>query len=128
MDKGGRVTQFAALATALILILSGVRVQAATVTVVNLDDPLEGFNDTTFVAPLPGNPATTLGAQRLNAAQAAADAWGAVLSSGVTIRVGMRFDPLTCDAFSAILGAAGPIQFARDFPGLPIAATWYPIA
>jgi hypothetical protein len=47
--------------------------RAVTVIVVNQDAGGEGFNDPTPVAAVGGNPATTLGAQRLNAFQHAAD-------------------------------------------------------
>lgn len=103
-------------------------VSAATVNVLNLDGPGEGFNDPTVVAPLPGNPATTRGGQRLNAAQAAANAWGSVLTSAVPIEVGMRFDAQTCDASSAVLGSAGPTTVHGEFPNAPLPFTWYPQA
>ena len=45
-----------------------------------------GFNDATVVAPVGGNPGITLGQQRLNAFQAAANKWGATLTSAVHIR------------------------------------------
>jgi len=102
--------------------------QAATITVVNNDDAGEGFNDPTAVAPVGGNPGSTLGLQRLIAFQQAANIWGALLSSPVTIRIAARFDPLTCNATSAILGSAGPITFFRDFTGAPQATTWYAVA
>ena len=102
--------------------------QAATITVVNLDGPGEGFNDPTPVAPVGGNPATTLGAQRLNAFQAAADLWGTLLNSSVTIRVGANFDPLSCSTTSGTLGSAGPENVIRDFTGAPVANTWFPLA
>ena len=38
---------------------------AATITIVNNDNPGEGFNDPTPVAPVGGNTGTTLGEQRL---------------------------------------------------------------
>ena len=47
-----------------------------TFTIVNNDGAGEGFNDTTPVAPIGGNPGTTLGQQRLNVFQAAANVWG----------------------------------------------------
>ena len=40
---------------------------AATIVIVNQNDPGVGFNDPTPVAPVGGNPGTTLGQQRLNA-------------------------------------------------------------
>src|SRR5713101_2126677 len=102
--------------------------QAATITIVNLDGPGEGLNDPTPVAPVGGNPGTTLGAQRLNAFQAAAGLWGAHLDSSVEIRVGANFDPLPCSDTSAILGQAGSKTVHRDFAGAPVANTWFPQA
>jgi len=101
---------------------------SATVIIQNNDASGEGFNDPTSVATLPGNPATTLGGQRLNSAQAAANAWGAVLTSPVTIVVRMNFDPLSCNASIALLGQAGPANIWRDFVGAPNVSTWYPQA
>src|SRR5262249_53965785 len=80
------------------------------------------------VAPVGGNPGTTRGAQRLNVFQHAADIWGTLLVSPVSLRVGATFDPLPCDATAAILGAAGPTTVVRDFPGALRAGTWYPLA
>ncbi len=103
--------------------------QAATITIVNLDGPGEGLNDSTPVAPVGGNPGITLGAQRLNAFQAAADLWGARLESSVEIRVGAHFDPLLpCSNTSGILGGAGSTVGVRDFMGAPVANTWFSIA
>ena len=99
--------------------------QAANVVIQNNDAAGEGFNDPTPVSAVPGNSATTLGGQRLKVAQAAAAAWGKVLSSSVDIIVGMTFDPLPCTARSATLGSAGPQTVHRDFSGAPRAGTWY---
>ena len=103
-------------------------VHAATVIVINNDGAGEGFNDPTAAAPVGGNTGTTIGAQRLIAFQHAADIWGGLLSSAVTIRVGAQFNPLSCTATSAILGSAGPNNVFRDFSGAPVASTWYPVA
>jgi hypothetical protein len=104
---------------------------AATITVVNLDNPGEGFNDPS--APDPdstngGNTGATLGAQRQNAFQFAANLWGGLVTSSVTIRVGAHFDPLTCSSTRAMLGQAGPTTVHRDFAGALRANTWYPQA
>ena len=80
---------------------------AATIVIVNNDGAGEGFNDPTLAAPVGGNTGTTLGQQRLIAFQAAASIWGARLTSSVPIQVLANFDPLTCTATSAVLGAAG---------------------
>ena len=60
----------------LVLFIGGLvtaQAQAATVIVNNINDPGEGFNDSTPASPVAGNPATTIGSQRLAAFQAAAD-------------------------------------------------------
>jgi hypothetical protein len=101
---------------------------AATVLVINNDGAGEGFNDPTAAAPVGGNTATTIGAQRLIAFQRAADIWGARLSGSVPIRVRAQFDPLSCNATRAVLGSVGPITSFRDFSGAPVANTWYPVA
>jgi len=103
--------------------------QAATITIVNLDGPGEGLNDPTPVAPVGGNPGTTLGAQRLNALQFAAGLWSARLESNIEIRVDANFDPLSpCSNTSGTLANAGPTKVVRDFTGTPVANTWFSIA
>ena len=79
---------------------------AANIYIVNDDGPNEGFNDPTPVAPVGGNPGTTLGQQRLNAFQFAADIWGSILDSDADIYILSSFDPLPCTATGATLGAA----------------------
>lgn len=98
---------------------------AATFQVINMDGAGEGFNDTTATSPVGGNSGTTLGQQRLNAFQHAANIWGGLLQSNVTIRVQAQFDPLTCSGSSAILGSAGPMSAAANFSGAPRSNTWY---
>jgi PA domain len=99
--------------------------QAATIVIVNSDAAGEGFNDPTAAVPVGGNPGTTIGEQRLNLFQQAADIWGALLPSPVTIRILASFDPLTCDAGGGVLGSAGPIVVDRDFSGAEWTGTWY---
>jgi hypothetical protein len=104
----------------------------ATITIVNVDGPGEGFNDPTPLTPVGGNPGTTLGQQRLNAFTYAAGIWGSTLDSNVEIFIQASFDSLTCTSTSAVLGSAGTIQIVYDnggggvppFPGLE-ANTWY---
>ena len=103
-------------------------VHAATFVIDNINVAGVGFNDTTPAAPVGSNPGTTIGAQRLNVFQQAANVWGARLNSNVTIRVAAQFTPLTCTATSAVLGSAGPATVFRDFAGAPVAATWYHVA
>lgn len=98
---------------------------AATITIVNADPAGVGFNDTTVVAPVGGNAGTTLGQQRLIAFQAAANKWGATITSAITIRIQAQWTALTCTATSAVLGSAGATEVFRDFTGAPVAGHWY---
>src|SRR5262245_1208860 len=117
------------LGAALLAVLAAFdAAHAANVTVISYDGAGEGFNDPTPIAPVGGNPGTTIGAQRFNAFQHAADIWGALIDSPVVIRVGARFDPLSCSASSAVLGSAGPTNAVRDFAGAPVANTWFAVA
>lgn len=101
---------------------------AANVVIQNNDGAGEGFNDSTPAPPVPGNPGTTLGEQRLNVFLAAAQYWGEILQSDVDIVVAAEMNPLFCAPFSATLGSAGPEIVSRDFTNAPFANTWYPIA
>lgn len=97
----------------------------ATIVVLNIDGPGEGFNDTTPRAPIGGNSGTTVGQQRLIAFQAAAAIWGATIDSAVPIRIRAAFDPLTCTATSATLGSAGAYNIWSNFPGAISPTVWY---
>ena len=74
----------------------------------------QGFND------------PTLGTQRLQAMQFAADFWGNLLGSSVTINVDVRFADLTCDNNGAVLAQAGPRFLFHSFAGAGVANHWYP--
>ena len=115
------------LALALLALLA-CGAHAASIVIVNSDGAGEGFNDPTVVAPIGGNPGTTLGQQRLNVFQHAAGIWGGLLPSAVTIRVQARFNPQTCMPTTAVLGSAGPIEVASNFPNAPVANTYYHVA
>src|SRR5687768_6703457 len=99
----------------------------ATIVIVNVDGPGEGFNDPTPVAPVGGNTGTTRGQQRLNAFSYAASIWGSTLDSPVTIRIQAAFNPLGAN----VLGSAGTTYLVSDFggvglfPGSEVPATWY---
>src|SRR4051812_3662596 len=97
----------------------------ATIVILNNDAAGVGFNDTTAVSPVGGNNGTTLGQQRLNAFQEAANKWGATIDSPFTITIKSQWLPQTCNATSAVLGSAGAIGIFRDFTGAPFAGTWY---
>jgi hypothetical protein len=106
-------------------LLAAAPVCAASIVINITDGPGEGFNDPTPAAPVGGNDGTTLGQQRLNVFQKAAEIWGAVIDSSVQIGIQASFDPLSCSAGSAVLGSAGTIEIFRDFPGAPQPGTWY---
>lgn len=101
---------------------------AATIVIQNADSANTGFNDPTPVAPVGGNTGTTLGQQRLNAFQFAANIWGATLNSTVTITIRANWAPLTCSSTSGVLGQAGANGIFRDFANAPVAGTWYSAA
>src|SRR5262245_8411499 len=112
-------------ASALFAALATVRAQAAIIAVDNFDAPGKGFNDATPAAPVGGNTGTTLGQQRLNAVQYAADIWGRILASDVPILVAASFSPLSCGSGSATLGVAGTTTLHRDFAGALVPGTYY---
>ena len=118
----------ALFAMTLVLACSGTAFAGgATIIIVNLDGPGEGFNDPTPAAPVGGNAGTTKGQQRLIAFQYAASIWGATLDSPVTIRIQAAFNPLGAN----VLGSAGTTHFVSDFggvglyPGAEWPNTWY---
>ena len=102
---------------------------AATIVIVNKDGPGVGFNDPTPAAPIGGNAGTTLGQQRLNVFQDAANIWGSKLSSAITIKIAANFGPLTpCSLTSGVLGSASPVSYNGNFANAPRLNTWYPVA
>ncbi|MGH7885830.1 MAG: InlB B-repeat-containing protein [Thermodesulfobacteriota bacterium] len=94
----------------------------STIIIINNDGSNEGLND------------PTLGFQRKNALQFAAELLADRLVSNVPIRIGFEFNPLTCTSNSAVLGSAGAANIFRDFStnssgvGIRLSNTWYPAA
>ncbi|MFC0131692.1 peptidase [Massilia eurypsychrophila] len=99
----------------------------ATIIISSRDPVGFGFNDTTPVAPVGGNPGTTLGAQRYNVYRYVADIWEQNLQSPVDINVSAGWEALPCTANSATLGSASAFNLWHDFPG-GAPGTWYPQA
>ena len=121
-----RIVRWCSAVAATALMVGATAAQAnATFVIYNADGPGEGFNDPTPATPVGGNPGTTLGQQRINAFQHAASVWGATLDSTVPITIVAAFNPLSCNATSAVLGSAGPRWIFSDFPGAPVPGTWY---
>src|SRR5262245_14100527 len=110
---------------ALFAVLVTGRAQAALIVVDDVDLPGTGLNDETPVSPVGGNPGTTLGQQRLNALQYAADIWGSILASDVPIHFAASFSPLSCESTNATLGGAGTTALHRDFAGALVSGTYY---
>src|SRR5688572_2052926 len=98
---------------------------AATIVIQNVDGPGVGFNDSTPASPIGGNSGITIGQQRLNAFQYAANIWGATLNSGPTITIRASWASLSCTASSGTLGSAGATTISSNFPGAVFANTWY---
>lgn len=101
--------------------------QAATIVIQSRDPAGVGFNDSTPVAPVGGNPGTTLGEQRMFIYRYVADVWEQALESDVTITVSAAWEPLACTASSATLGSASAWNFWYGFQG-GAPDTWYPQA
>ena len=108
------------LAVALGVAITGM-VHAADIIPVNFDGANEGYNDPTPVAPVAGNPGTTVGMQRQIVAQFAADLWGTILVSSVPVYIGAQFDPLAPN----VLGQAGSANAFFNEPEFPFQNTLY---
>src|SRR5436853_2933456 len=96
------------LTIAIGLIASATSYAQAIIVIQNTDPAGSGFNDPTAAAPVGGNPGTTVGQQRLNVFQAAANVWGAALNSSQTITISAHWADLPCTATGGALGSAGP--------------------
>jgi len=113
------------LTTLFFLSIASSAFGAATIVIQNNDAANVGFNDPTPLASVGGNPGTTLGQQRLNAFQFAANIWGATLTSNATITVRANWISLPCTSSSAVLGQAGAVSTWSNFPGAPFSNTLY---
>ena len=101
----------------------------ASITILNGDGPNEGFNSIAPRANEGGNSATTLGGQRLNVFNRAAEIWGQFLDSSVITQVAAKFDDLApCSSSGGVLGGAGTAALYQNFSNAPFTATYYPAA
>ena len=114
--------------TALLLSLTPSAFANAHFVILNTNTAGVGFNDTTPAAPVGGNTGTTIGQQRVNVFQKAADIWGALIDSKVDIIVDASFASLTCDSNSVVLGQAGATKVFRNFDNAPQQNVWYVVA
>jgi hypothetical protein len=115
---------------ALLLLLPAVISNAqGRIIIVNTDASGVGFNDTTPATPVGGNNGTTLGQQRLNVFNKAAEVWQNALQVDVDILVSASFPVIAgCTESSAVLGQAAPTLWKHSFTGAPRQNVWYPIA
>ena len=112
-----------------VALLAMARAAGAVPITVNYNDGAgEGFNDTTAVAPIGGNPKVTLGEQRKFAFEFAMGLWSSALQGTVNIEIDATMDPLGGTATSAILGFGGSTTIHINFPGAPFANTFYSAA
>jgi hypothetical protein len=116
------------LSVLVCLLIASSAFASARITIQNNDGPNEGFNDATPAEPVGGNPATTIGQQRLNVFTRAAEIWGALIDSPVEIVIASTFDDLSCTATTATLGSAGATEAYSDFESAPRSGILYPVA
>lgn len=118
-----------ALAFALVAALAlAASASAANIVVLSNDAPGTGLFDPTPVAPVGGNPGTTLGEQRAFVYLFSAARWGAAIESDVDIFVLARFLPLGCAPNAGTLGSAGTTFVHANFANAPVENVWYPTA
>lgn len=108
-------------------VLTCLGAQAATIKITSRDAPGTGFDDRTPVAPVGGNPGTTLGQQRWNVYQYVASIWEKNIQSDIVINVSAGWEALSCTTSQATLGSASAWNIWHDFPG-GVPGTWYPQA
>lgn len=92
----------------------------------NYTDPQGfGFRDTRAAAPMPGNNAITLGAQRRAVMDAAVAIWASRLDSRIPVRVNAEFDDLGCGD-EATLGLGGTTFISSSFLNAPVSNRNFP--
>ncbi|HZW90535.1 MAG TPA: PA domain-containing protein [Myxococcaceae bacterium] len=96
------------------LLVSPVALGGAEIRILDGNHSGEGLNDSTPAEPLGGNPGTSVGQQRLMAAQYAAALWSATLGNQVPISINTQFVDLDCSGGTAVLGASGPSALYDD--------------
>ena len=119
------------IAALLALLTISVEEARATASIVidNQNAAGVGFNDPAAPDAAAGcQSKETLGECRLRVFTIAAQQWGALLNSNITIKVAASMKPLTCSGSSAVLGSAGPTYTVSDFPNAPVSGTSYVLA
>ena len=116
------------LAAMLLAVAGSALAGTGRIVIINRDSPGEGFNDPTPAQPVGGNPGTTIGQQRLNVFQRAADRWSTTLDTNVDILVRATFSNLPCTATQVVLGQAVTGGWEINFPNAPKQNVFYPNA
>ena len=106
-------------------IAASTTVNATSIQIISTDGPGEGFNSAAAVEPVTGNDARTLGEQYTNVFRAAADFFEGKIISDIDILIEAAFDPLRCEANTAQLGGAGPLNAFINFQNAPRRNTAY---
>src|SRR5262249_38589791 len=96
------------------VLVATVALAGAEIHIRDANDSGQGLNDRTPADPVGGNPGTTVGEQRLIAAQYAAALWSATLGNRVPITIRTEFVDLDCSGGTAVLGASGPSALYDD--------------
>jgi hypothetical protein len=99
--------------------------RAAQIILINGNAANVGLNDPTPVAPVGGNPMTTLGGQRMYALQHAAGIIAPQLQSQIPIQILVSFGTRTCNATGAVLASAGARWVDMNFKRAIFPDTWY---
>jgi hypothetical protein len=107
----------------LATILSSLK--AATFSFIYTDATGYGYNETDNATPVGGNNGTTLGQQRRNLLEHAANIWAPYLISDVTIVIEADFQNFGGTNTSATLAGATFYNVHANFTGAPLSDTWY---
>ncbi len=118
----------ALLLSALLFSASHLAAGTGRIIIVNVDGPGIGFNDPKPVTPVGGNDGLTIGRQRLNVYERAAERWRTTIDTNVDIRIRSSFPTLTCADGGVVLGDASILSWSRDFEGAPQRGIQYPSA
>ena len=87
-----------------------------------------GFSSASSRDPVGGNNGSTLGQQRKNVLEKAAEIWGAYLESDVEIEIYASFEDGGGNSEGAVLASCGPDYFYEDFTNQPMPKVWYAAA
>jgi hypothetical protein len=93
-----------------------------SVNITYLDPAGTGFYDPTPRAAIDGNSGTTLGEQRRNAFEAAIYHWSKLLNGAIPVNIRATW----ISQGTGTLASARPLDFYRDWNGVPVSGRFYP--